>query len=488
MSYDYLIIGAGITGCSLAFELSKYDCKVLLIDKENDVSMNTTKANSGIVHAGYDPLPNTKMARLNVEGSRLIKELQPLLNFHYKQIGSLVIANDEESHKKLEELYARGVANDVEGIKLIKGKEEVHKIEKNLSEDVDMALYAPTAAVISPWELAISLADTAVINGTTFIGDCKVEEITKDVDEYRVKTTKGEYRSKYVINCAGVFSDKIYDLALNGKEASDRFTISPCKGEYYLLDKDSGTLVNHVIFQTPSALGKGVLVSPTVHGNLIVGPDANYELPYRDYTGNTSSALSYIREQSKRSVSNINFGDNIRNFAGVRANIQGVDDFLIFESEVLENFINFGGIKSPGLSTGPAFGKELIRMLQAKGEKLVEKEDFKYYRLPDYFSSLSNEEKIEEIKKDDRFGQVICRCETVTEGEIVAAIHQPIPATTIDGVKRRTNAGMGRCQGGFCGPKVFEILQRELGISPFEVYQDRTGSNVAVVETKENHL
>lgn len=483
MLYDVAIIGAGITGTSLAFELSKYKLNVILIDKENDVAMKTTKANSGIVHAGYDPKPGTKMARLNVEGCQLIHDLHPLLNFHYSQIGSLVIGSTEEDHKKIDELYQRGNLNGVPGLKLLKTKEEVHQMEPKLNDEIDYALYAPSCGVVSPWELALSLAETAVINGTRFLSNSPVLAIDKIDEGYLVKTATEDVKARYVVNAAGVHADDIYRLALKDKK-DESFTITPCKGEYYLLDKEEGKMVSHVIFQTPSALGKGVLVSPTVHGNLIVGPDANYDMPTKDYTGNTQKGLDYVREMAKRTAQNINYRNNIRNFAGVRATIEGREDFLIEESPVLSNFINFAGIKSPGLTSGPAFGKELVRMLLDKGEKLVEKEDFKYYRLPGYFSALSNEEKVEWIKKDRRYGQVICRCETVTEGEIVQAIHSPIPAKTIDGVKRRTNAGMGRCQGGFCGPKVFEILKRELNLSYHEVYQDVTGSQVVVEETK----
>lgn len=483
MLYDVAIIGAGITGASLAFELSKYELNVILIDKENDVAMKTTKANSGIVHAGYDPKPGTKMARLNVEGCQLIHDLQPLLNFHYRQIGSLVIGSTEEEHQKIDELYKRGVANGVPGLVVLKTKEEVHKMEPNLNPEIDYALYAPSCGVVSPWELALSLAETAVTNGVRFLSESPVLSIDKEVDGYLVKTSTEDVKARFVVNCAGVHADDIYRLALKDKK-DESFTITAVKGDYYLLDKEEGKTVNHVVFQTPSSLGKGVLVSPTVHGNLIVGPDANKDTPSKDYTGNRQAALDYVRDQAKRTTANINYRNNIRNFAGVRATIEGREDFLIEESPFLPHFINFAGIKSPGLSSGPAFGKELVRMLTAMGEKLIEKKDFHYYRLPGFFASLSLEEKEEWIKKDRRYGQVICRCETVTEGEIVQAIHQPIPAKTIDAVKRRTNAGMGRCQGGFCGPKVFEIIKRERNLNFDEVYQDVTGSNVVVCETK----
>lgn len=483
MLYDVAIIGAGITGTSLAFELSKYELNVVLIDKENDVAMKTTKANSGIVHAGYDPKPGTKMARLNVEGCRLIHDLSEKLNFHYRQIGSLVIGSTEEEHRKIDELYERGIQNGVPELRILKTKEEVHALEPHLNPEIDYALYAPTCGVVSPWELALALGETAVTNGVRFLSDSPVESIDSEEEGYVLTTPKEKIHARFVINAAGVHADDVYRLALKEK-AEESFRITPVKGEYYLLDREEGHTVEHVIFQTPSSLGKGVLVSQTVHGNLIVGPDANSDIPYKEDTGNTKKALDYVRDQAKRSVSNINYRNNIRNFAGVRATIEGREDFLIEESPLLKHFINFAGIKSPGLTSGPAFGKELVRMLKEMGVSMVEKNDFHYYRLPGFFSSLSKEEKEAWIQKDRRYGQVICRCETVTEGEIIAAIHQPIPAKSIDAVKRRTNAGMGRCQGGFCGPKVFEILKREEHLNFDEVYQDVTGSNVVVSETK----
>ncbi len=483
MLYDVAIIGAGVTGCSLAFELSKYQLNVVLIDKENDIAMKTTKANSGIVHAGYDPKPGTMMARLNVEGCQLIHDLYPLMNFHYKQIGSLVIAWDEDGHKKVDELYERGLQNGVPGMKVLKTAEEVHALEPKLNPEIDYALYAPSCGVVSPWELALAMGCTAVKNGVRFLSDAPVLAIDSCEEGYLVHTKKEDVTARYVVNAAGVHADDIYRLVLKDR-ADESFKITPCIGEYYLLDREEGDTVSHVIFQTPSNLGKGVLVSQTVHGNLIVGPDANYNMPSKDYTGNTQKGLDFVRKMSSLTVKNINFRNNIRNFAGVRATIEGYDDFLIGVSPICKNFINFAGIKSPGLTSAPAFGKELVRILESLGETLVAKDNFEYYRLPGFFASMTDEEKEDLIAKDRRYGQVICRCETVTEGEIVAAIHEPIPATTIDGVKRRTNAGMGRCQGGFCGPKVFEILRRELGLNFDEVYQDVTGSNIVVEETK----
>lgn len=481
MKFDVTIIGAGIVGSSIALELSKYDLNVLVLEKENDVAIGTTKANSAIIHAGYDPLPGTKMARMNVLGSKLVKEYAEEMNFHYKNIGSLVIGNSKTDKALIDTLYERGVQNGVENMKVLKSREEIEALgEKNLAPDIDYALYAPTAAICSPWEMCLAFIENAVTNGVTLKLNAGVTAMEKKGDTFYLTTPQGVFESKYVINCAGVDADDVASMM-----EKNPLHIEAVKGEYYLLDKDQGTLVNHVIFQTPTKAGKGVLVSPTVHGNLIVGPNASQN-DEKFSTKNTAAGLAYVKEKAVRSVPTINFFDNVRNFAGNRATIPGYDDFYIAESKEVEGLIHFAGIKSPGLSSGPAFGKEAVKILADKGLEMKEKKDWKVYRLPTFFKELSEEDKEALIKKDNRYGRVICRCETVTEGEIVAAIHSPVPATTIDGVKRRTNAGMGRCQGGFCGPKVFDILMRELHLPYDKVYQDREGSQVVVSKTKEN--
>ena len=483
MHFDVTIIGAGITGSAIAFELSKYQLKVAVLEKENDVSMKTTKANSGIIHAGYDPKPGSLMARLNVEGSQLTHDLYPLLNFHYKQIGSLVIGSTEEEHQVINDLFERGLKNGVKDLHILKTSAEVHQYDHNLASNIDYALYAPTAGIISPWELCLALAYTATINGVDFILNCEVKDITKNDKGFLISTSKGNYESTYVINCAGTHADDIYKLVLKDRK-NDSFTILPCKGEYYLLDKDQGSLMNHVIFQTPTKLGKGVLVSPTVHGNLIVGPNADYEDATKDDTCTLQTSLDFVKASSMKSSANLFFGANIRNFSGIRATLKDQDDFLIEESKIVPHFINFAGIKSPGLSCGPAFGKEAVRLLEKAGLSFREKKEFHYYRLPTFFSNMTLEEKKQAIISNPLYGQVICRCETVTEAEIINAINAPIGATTIDGIKRRTNAGMGRCQGGFCGPKVFQLLMDELKLNYDQVYQDRDGSEVVVCKTK----
>lgn len=484
-TYDVVIIGAGVTGTGIARELSKYQLKTLLLDKENDVSRATSKANSGIVHAGYDPLPGTKRAKLNVLGCKRIHDLAKERNYHYRNIGSLVVGSTLEDHKKINELYERGRKNEVPDRKLLKTSSEVHKREPNLAKEIDYALYAPSAGVVYPWELVLARGNTAVKNGVVFSRDNKVIDITKDENGiFHIKTKKEEFLSKTVINAAGLYADEIYKMVLKDKK-DDAFDITPVRGEYYLLDKEEGNFVSHVIFQTPTNLGKGVLVSPTADGNLIVGPDANENIEGKDDLGNTNDALAYIRNRSARSVPNVNFRNNIRNFAGNRATIKGREDFLIEESKIVNGFINFAGIKSPGLTSGPAMGIEAVSILKETGINLEKKKDFSYFRLPGYFSEKSLKEKEDLIEKNPLYGQRICRCETVTEGEILDTFSWPIPPCSIDGIKRRTNAGRGRCQGGFCGPKVFDILLNNLHVPFNEIYQDKTGSQVVVEKTKE---
>ena len=480
--YDFIIIGCGITGSSIALELSKYQTRILILESSNDVSMGTTKANSGIIHGGYDPKPGTLMAKLNIEGSKLTKELAPILNFHYNQVGSLVVGSTEEDHQKINELFENGIASKISGLRLLKTKKEVHSFEPNLNPDFDYALFAPSAAVVAPWEECLAFAQTAVGNGAKITLNARVTNIERRDDKYLVTANKKTYLGTNVINCAGTYADIVYKLAL-GEKADKSFEIIPCKGEYYLLDKNQGDLVKHIIFQTPSKLGKGVLVAPTIHHNLIVGPNADYEVSSRNDTSTVQKNIKYVAQAAVRSVPQINYRENIRNFSGIRATLKDFDDFLIEESPYLKNFYNFAGIKSPGLSCGPAFGKELIRLMGNKFTYDLNKK-FKYYPLPKYFKELTEKEKIAIIKKDNRFGRIVCRCESITEGEIVRAMHSIIPGRTIDGIKRRTNAGMGRCQGGFCGPKVFELIKKEFNLKAEKVLSDRNGSYVVVSRTK----
>lgn len=473
--YDVIIVGCGVIGAACAYELSKYDLSVCVLERSNDVANGTTKANSAIVHAGYDPRPGTNMARLNVEGNRLMGELCEKLDVPFRRIGSHVLAFSEVDLKTLEMLYDRGVKNGVPGLRLLSAK-EVRQMEPNIADTALGSLWAPSAGIISPWELTLALIEVAIRNGVELMREAPVSAMEKQGDHFLVTTAKGVIEGRYVWNAAGVHCGDVAELI-----AKKEFTIQPNRGEYYLLDKSEGTRVHSTIFQCPNENGKGVLVSPTVHGNLLVGPDAvNVSDP--DNTKNTAEGLAFVRTAAVRSVPTLSFRDNIRNFTGIRAN-HSSDDFLIGESKSVPGLYNLAGIKSPGLSSAPAIALEAVAYLQEK-LSLRKKEHYCDERHVIRFKTLSPEEKNAVIKKDPRYGRVICRCETITEGEIVAAIHSPVPPTTVNGVKRRVGAGMGRCQGGFCGPRVQEILAREWGVSMDRILMDGPGSYILTKQTK----
>ncbi len=475
MNYDVIIIGCGVSGASCAYTLARHDLRVCVLEASNDVANGTTKANSAIVHAGYDPLPGTLMAKLNVAGTAMFPELCKKLDVPYRNNGSLVLSLSEEDDGTLRKLFAQGVANGVPGLELI-SREQALAMEPKLSPEVRGAMYAPSAGIVNPWELCYAMAETAVRNGAELQLSAPVTAIGRIGDVWKLSTPKGDFTARYVLNCAGTLSDRV--AALVGDRS---FEIRPTKGEYFLLDKSEGTRVDHVIFQCPSRLGKGVLVTPTVHGNLLVGPDATPTGP--EDTANTAAGLAFVRASAQRSVPSVNFRDNIRNFAGVRANADR-EDFIIEPSAAAPGFIHVAGIRSPGLSAAPAIGPYVLELLKQAGLEAKEKEDFVDSRRRVRFHELSDEEKNEMIRKDPRWGRVICRCETVTEGEIVEALHTPIPPVSVNGVKRRVGAGMGRCQGGFCGPRVQEIVARELGLDPTEVLMDWDGTWVLCGETK----
>ncbi|MGG5369116.1 NAD(P)/FAD-dependent oxidoreductase [Enterococcus sp. AZ196] len=478
--YDVIVIGCGIVGAATAYELSKFQLKTLVLEAENDVSLGATRANSAILHAGFDPEPGSLMAKLNVEGAEHAKELCQKLSVHYDQIGSLVVAFSEEELELIQTLYERGVKNGVKDLELL-DQTSLHKMEPNLSAESLGALYAPTAAIVNPWEFCLALAETAVKNDVEIALNNRVIDIKKIEGGYEIITNQSSYRTHYIFNAAGVHSDDIHNLI-----AEPNFKITPKRGEYFLLDKSEGSVVNHVIFQCPSKIGKGVLVSPTVHGNLIVGPNSEAvqrnDLDSGKDTGNTAAGLNTVATLAKKSLPELNLRNSIRNFSGVRAN-NSAGDFVLQEAAV--GFIDLAGIKSPGLTSAPAialYGIELLK--KSTGENFVRKDEYVDSREKIIFEELSIEEKNRVISTNDTYGRVICRCETITEGEIRAAAQSPIPPASVDAVKRRCNAGMGRCQGGFCGPRVVEILADELHKSPLDILQDRQDSYILVDETK----
>ncbi|MDY3285371.1 MAG: NAD(P)/FAD-dependent oxidoreductase [Eubacteriales bacterium] len=475
MRYDCIIIGGGVVGCAVAYTLARFRIRTLLLEAQNDVAMGTTRANSAIVHAGYDPEPGSAMARTNLRGSAMMEELCRKLDVRYERIGSLVLGFSEKDRETLARLYDRGVKNGVPGLRLLDAA-ETRKMEPNLSENVACALYAPTAGIVDPWGLALAMAQVAVRNGTEVRTDAPVTAIARDAQGFTVTAGGERYEARTVVNAAGGNADVIH-----GMIGGTGFTLHPDKGAYYLLDKSQGKLVSHVIFQCPTEKGKGVLVSPTVHGNLIVGPDAVPQTDKEDVS-TSSESLDFIRKTAALSVDCINYRDSIRNFAGLRA--RGTKDFIIGPSPVDARFINLAGIQSPGLSASPAIAEEAAEWLRRAGLALEERDDFEDGRRRVEFRKLSRDEQRALIEKNPAYGRVICRCETITEGEILDALHAPLPPKTIDGVKRRCGSGMGRCQGGFCGPRVHEILAREWKLPMEAIEKDRKGSYILTGETK----
>jgi len=486
--YDVLIIGCGITGAAAAYTLAKYRLpdrllRVAVLERENDVADGTTKANSAILHAGYDPLPGTLMAKLNVEGSRLAKEICRELDVPYRQTGSLVLALSREELPVLQALYERGKANGVEDLSLLSG-EEAQAMEPQINPDTAGALFAPTAAIVNPWEYALAMAEAAVQGGAELFLESEAASISPAEEGYLVETRDGRrFFARRILNAAGVWAEQVHNLI-----SAPAFRIQPNRGEYYLLDKSEGNRTSRILFQCPTKAGKGVLVAPTVHGNLLAGPNAE-NIPEGDDTATTSRGLADVAARAKRTLPGLNLRESIRNFAGVRAQCLRLDgeptgDFYLRQAGDAPGFFDLAGIMSPGLTAAPAVARYAVEMLKESGLSLVPREDFTPTRRRIRFKELPPQEKNRLIAADPRYGQIVCRCETITEGEIAAALHTPIPARTIDGVKRRAGAGMGRCQGGFCGPRVLEIISRELGIPPTEILQDKAGSRILLRETK----
>ena len=458
--YDVIIIGAGVSGCAIARELSRYKLKTMVLEKALDVCEVTSKANSGIAHAGYDAKPGTLKAKLNVEGSRRMKALSEELDFPYKQNGSLVLCFDEKDRSKLEELKKRGECNGVPDIRIL-NREEVLSLEPGAGEQVVSALYAPTGAIVCPFGLTIALAENAAVNGVEFQFGTKVKVIRKAAEGYLIETNKGSFETKLVINAAGVYADELHNMV-----SEEKMKLTPRRGEYLLCDKLSKGIPSHTLFQLPTALGKGVLVTPTVHGNLLIGPTAE-DIEDKEGIETTAEGMELIREKAALSVKELPLRQVITSFAGLRAH--GGEDFIIKEVPDAPGFIDVAGIESPGLTCAPAIGVYVADIVK-KLLSLAEKENFIAERrgIPS-MALASGQERQRLILENPAYANVICRCEMVTEGEIIDAIRRPVGARTTDGIKRRTRAGMGRCQSGFCNPKVVEILARELGVDESEV-------------------
>lgn len=472
---DVAIIGCGVIGAAAAYHLARRRINVLILEKENDVAMGTSKANSAILHAGYSARPGSMMARMNVRGVELAAEICARLDVPYRRTGSLVLAFDEADLAHLHRLYRDGVENGVPDMRIL-NRDEVLAMEPGLSDRVQGALYAPTAAIVSPWEYTLAMAENAVRNGARLELNIAVTGLEPLESGWKIHTDRGDFEARYVINAAGVSAGTVHEMA-----APAPFHTTPCRGEYYLLDKSEGHQVNHVIFQCPTSAGKGVLIAPTVHGNLLVGPNAE-NIDDGSDTSTTAHGLADVAQLARKSVPSVNLRASIRNFAGVRANTD-YGDFVM--GWAAPRLLDLAGMKSPGLSAAAAVGEWALQTLEADGLAMPEKSEIVTRRERIRFKELTAPQREELIRRDPAYGRVICRCETVTEGEIIAACHTPIPPCSIDGVKRRTNAGMGRCQSGFCGPRVLELLSRELGLDPLQITQDQAHSVILTGRTKQ---
>lgn len=475
--YDVAIIGAGVTGSAIARELSRYRVNACVIEREEDVCCGTSKANSAIIHAGYDAAPGTLKAKLNVEGNRMMDQLAKDLDIPFQRIGSLVVCTKEQNPKGLTALLEKGKANGVPGLKLLT-KEELIALEPNLSDDVVSALCAPTGAIVCPFHMTMAFAENAYTNGVEFKLNTTVSNIVKSGDAYEITTDKGNVKAKVIINAAGVYAD-----TFNNMVSKHKLHITARKGEYQLLDKSAGTHVSHTIFQLPGKMGKGVLITPTVHGNLLIGPTA-IDTENKEGINTTADGLSYLGSAASHSVKDLPMRQVITSFAGLRAHEDG-GDFVIGEAEDVKGFINAAGIESPGLSSAPAIGVMVADMVRDI-LSLTKKDNFistrKGILRPE---TLSIKERNALIKKHPEYGNIICRCEMITEGEIMDAIHRPLGARSLDGVKRRTRAGMGRCQSGFCSPRTMEILEREVPMSMFDITKSGDGSQIVCGYNKE---
>lgn len=472
---DVVIIGGGISGCSLLYALSRYKLDILLVEKENDVAVGSTKANSAIVHAGYDPADGTNMAKYNVRGNTIIKSLCKNLDIHYKNTGSLVVGFDEHDKATINNLYNRGIKNGVPGLEIL-NCQKLKEMEPNISSEAQFALYAPTAGIVSPWELAQIQAAAAVESGAKIKLRTRVNSINKIQDKFILNTNNGELTARFVVNAAGINAGEISKMA-----GDNSVKIIPNKGQYFLLDTSQGNLVKRVIFQCPTPKGKGVLVAPTVHGNLIVGPNAEPAKP-EDFS-TTAEGLNMVRNSAKKSVPSIDFRESIRNFAGLRA-VSYTGDFVVGQSADVSGFFNIAGIMSPGLTAAPAIAEDMVKMLEKSGLNLDLNPDYCEKRKQVRFRYLNKKEKAEIIKNNPAYGQILCRCQTVTEGELIDALHGPIPPLSVGAAKRRINAGMGRCQGGFCGARVQAVIARELGIPIEDVPLEYDGSYITAGDLK----
>lgn len=475
--YDIVIIGGGVVGGMIMRELSAYDLRICMLEKENDVATGASRANSAIVHAGFDAEEGSLKAELNVAGSKMMERVAKELGVKYKRNGSLVVAFDDKDKATVEKLRERGVKNGVEGLEIVDG-EKLKELEPNISDDVICALYAPSGAIVCPYELTIAAIGNAMDNGAKLYLNFEVKSIERTEDGFEIGDGNATIKGKRIINCAGINSDSIAAAV-----GDDSIKIHPRRGEYILLDKKVGKIVSHTIFKTPSEMGKGILITPTVDGNLLLGPTSE-DVSDKADTCTTSDGLNLVKLQAAERVKNIAFNQTITSFCGLRA-VGNTGDFII--NQPIPGFVNVAGIESPGLTASPAIAEYVVEILKKDGLDVRRKDNFNPIRKPMHWfreSTVVGKNKV--IAEDKSYGKIICRCEGVTEGEIREAIKRNPPARDLDGVKRRTRAQMGRCQGGFCMPYITEILAEELCVEYESVTKSGDGSNINVGRTKED--
>lgn len=487
--YDYIIIGGGVVGCMIARWLSRFEGKVLLIEKQADIGMGCSSANTAIVHAGYDPLPGSLKARMNVKGNPMWDQLAGELNFAFERRGDYVVAVGDDELSHLDTLMVQGRKNGVPGMVMLNGP-EMRSREKNINPEVSGALWASTGGICDPFQVTVAAGENAVMNGVKVLLDTTFEDfIWEGTRIIGVKTNRGDFLARWVINSAGIYSDEVMHKA----GVRPEFFIKARKGEYFIFDR-ADVSIDNVLFPVPSAKGKGILVTTTLHENTIIGPNANV-IDDKEDTSTTKEGLQEVAEGALKLVPSLNLKYSIANFVGLRPMGNGPcktpgiiynNDYIIEIPENVQGFVNLGGIESPGLTSAPAIAEEVIDLLKDAGEKFVIKKDWDPIRpARPRFRNMSHKERQLLVEMDPRFGQVICRCENITEGEIIAEIHAPIPARTYDAIKRRTWLGTGRCQGGFDMPRVVNILSRELQMSPLEVTKRGQGSEYLFRETKQ---
>jgi len=475
--YDVIIIGGGVTGCSIARTLSKYDLNICVIEKEAEIASGTTKGNSGVVHAGYAAQREYTKRYLCIKGNKLYTQAAKELNFPFERIGSFVVALEDNQIKELEEERKKGTEDGIPGLELILDKKKIKEMEPNLTDDVVGVLHAPSAGLVSPYELTFALAENAATNGVKFFRNHEVVKIKHQEYTFTVRTYQGEFQARNLINAAGIHAARISKML-----GLDYFSIMPRKGEYVLFDRNAIHL-NKILFPMPTRVSKGILVCPTLHGNTFAGPNAQ-NITDREDISTTTAGLKEILDGGRKLVPNLPLRSSIRNFAGLRA-VPDTYDFIIDNTDIY-GFINVAGILSPGLTASFAIAEKVVEFLELLGVELNVRDDYNPIRpKPERFKDFTKEDIDKKIQEDPRWGRIICRCETIPEKEIINAIHAPVGANTVDGIKFRCRPGMGRCQGGFCRPRVIEILSRELNKPYEEITKKGEDTNILIGKTKD---